>query len=1509
MRKSTFLLSLGVMASMLASPVSAQTIQLHRGEPLKVMPKLTAKERAARQKAFAAQYPLVAQRKSIKHVASPFREVRPNIPFRPSVAKKAAGLTATGSIPFWTILAYSQGWPVDEEGNVTNQGGIYEMTTGSSVSFEPLAMNPSMIQAGGAAVQDGVYYHMSADFSYAQIFGIVLANLYSYDIETWEPTAESGASMSSNMELIAVETAQAADGTTYGEFYTSDLSALEYGIVDYAAKSRTTIGTATHTMVALGVTNDGRLYGVATDGNFYQISTIDGTETLIGATGLTISDEEGYYGQTGEVDPQTNTFYWSAIETDGTSGLYTIDLATGQATQIGSFADGEVQTYDMISPGKTADENAPAKAENLIATFANGSTSGTLTFTAPSKTYGGADLTGNLDYVVSVNNVETANGTTSAGEATTVSLTDVPEGMVKFSVVTANAAGLSPKSNVSAWVGYDVPVAPANVNLVVDADKKATVTWDAVTEGMHSGYVAGVTYDVVRIAGKDSTTIATGINATTATDQISGPLASYVYAVRAHNGSRVSAWANSNGEVVGEAMEVPYFEGFDNEANFSLFTVIDANNDGRGWQYVAPTGYTFPGSVYYRYSAENPGDDWLITPPIKLTAGREYVISYIAQPYSKNYPERLEVKYGSSATVEGMTTELLPSTDITEKKVYTQNFTPAAAGNYFFGFHAISDKDEFYLDIDSISIELGALPTSPAAPTINVIPDATGALTAKVRVTAPSTQIDGNPLAGLSKIVLKRDGAVIHEFANPAPGATVEFDDVVTKDGTYNYTAIPYVGEEYGHKGEARAFIGVDIPLDPQNATAADLTSSIKITWDAIGNVGANGGLVDPAGVTTYLYDVTPDGYLSDEPTDSVVNGTSFTVTFNTNEGDPDLKLFGLLNANRAGSTSAISVGLPVGLPATLPFRESVSGGELVNNWWLERDGGSSYTNAWAFTTESSADNDGGSFIYTATADSVSSSINTYKVSLKGASNPMLIFSDRLTGATSATAGSASVGIQTPDGVTTVEYSKEFNGDTDWTEHIVDLSSYASYDWVLVKFIGTSDVAPVNYGLDKIIIADVYDDDLSAELTAPERVVKGQTINATVKITNEGRNDQSSYTLNVYADDAVVKTIAVDKTLKAFSDTTIVVAVPTSPVSEQTEMKVKAEVVLDADLELDNNVSEATVALATSTKPTVESATRNGNDIEWVAPTASSEEVTEDFESYEPFVNPFGDWTTIDGNPEASRGGFFQSYTYPGQGAAGSFVVFNADAIVEGAFDQNEGLRGHEESRQFAGMPYEYIGEEFVDGDNYLVSPMLSGEAQTIKFYARNQAPDASTDYPESFTVLASSTDNTKEAFTTTVKPTTTLTGGQWQEFTVDLPEGTRYFAIHQTSSGSGAGNFLLSVDDVTYKVGSDMPVGYNIYRDGELVGHVDGSGNTTYTDSAAPEGTHTWSVTAVYADGEESAPVEAQDVTAITEIVKDGKPFDVYTLGGVRVLTQTKSLNGLAPGVYIVNNHKVIVK
>ena len=556
--------------------------------------------------------------------------------------------------------------------------------------------------------------------------------------------------------------------------------------------TRTTIGSISHHYAALGVTREGNLYGVASDGNLYKIDNATAKETLIGSTGIKLEDAlENFYGQTGEIDQSTNTFYWAAVNMEGASALYTVNLETAAVTKIADFANRD-QFYGMVIPPAQAADGAPAAADSIGVDFPGGATSGSITFEAPVKTYGGGDLDASkeLTYKVYVNGAEKAEGTALPGDRIVTQLENLAEGSNRFMVIFSNSEGDGAKTAKEVYIGFDTPKPATDVKLTIDKDAaKATISWTAPEEGVNGGYVGNLTYNVVRYP--DGTKVATAITDTSLTDYLSkDKYELYSYGVTVVSNGKASDEAKSNTMLFGNAISVPYTETFDTESAFNTFTVDDANTDGDTWTYSSRVK-----SALYEFSKDNKADDWLITPPIKLEKNKIYTVSFDANSGIASYPERMEVMYGTGAEPAKLTQTLMPATVLPRAvTTYSYDIVMTEDDNVNFGFHAISDANMYQLTLDNIKVSEGRPAVVPGVPSgLKVEAGADGALEANVTLTAPAQDVAGGALTeNLTRLELLRGDSVVKTFTNVAPGATLTFKDVYTKFGNGTYTAVAY---------------------------------------------------------------------------------------------------------------------------------------------------------------------------------------------------------------------------------------------------------------------------------------------------------------------------------------------------------------------------------------------------------------------------------------------------------------------------------------------------------------------------------------------------------------------------------------------------------------------------------------------------------------------------------------------------------------------------------------------
>lgn len=1516
------------------------------------MKKVSQAEMARNQKDFEAKYPLLAMQKDVRQRHSNFPDATRRMFNFTTPAIKKAPLFANANSTIWVNLYSKEGWTYSQH----DPYGYYSFHPTNPITYTSLyeTMDQNVARYG-IQYTEGHIYGVNLDTQYSA-YGIIFEYLYDTNTETGETTMEN-LDYTRSINLAAVETAQASDGTVYGEFYSPSGQSLEWGTVDYSTKERTTIGPATNIYVALGITNDGQLYGIATNGNLYSINKSNGVETLVGPTGLTLADGAGqYYGQTGEIDQRDNTFYWAAIDVNGQGGFYEVDLTSGNATKI---ADENDQIFGMLIPIPEAADGAPAKISSASADFGTADLNGTISFTAPTKTYAGADLTGDLTYTIKANDSIVATGNTTAGASVNADVQLKAGGQYQFVITTTNEAGESPKFKINKWIGYDAPTEVSNITLTKENDQTVLVSWNAPSEGTHGGTLDDIVYDIYRISNNDTLKIASDIEDTTYRDSLTETAIKYYnYGIVAKSQGQSNMAISRDGIVAGTAVEPTWTDEFNNENDFKLFSVIDANNDGTTWSYDS-----YRNAATSFYNSRNGNDDWLMTPPIHMASGRVYNVTFKTRNINERWANSMEVKYGSDATAEAMSNTLLetftPSVDF---KTYSLEIKPDADGRYYVGFHDNTEKaSQMCVLVDSFVVEAGAKFTAPDSVTnLSISPAQRGRLNATISFIAPVKNVNGDDIATIDSFVIKRDGKAITTIGATNAGASVSYiDKSVPSHGNHIYEVTPYIAGDFGRKTSSSAFIGQDSPKAPENLSFIDYDNNILAQWTALSDEGANGGYVNPSEVKVSFWNVQRvDGQYSmtDSLTASVPGALSVEIPYNTErttapDGKTQTLYYVAYRADGTGGSSGTYVesSIVVGPSINLPYKESLAGGNIDNNFaWM--NGNLQYANNsraadWRIVADNSADGDGGSFLWSPydvrsgfhndhyyISDGDELSINTPKISLRGATNPKLYF---YINTIENDAANLRVQILTPDGVThegaNIDLSTIKPG---WTLRNVDLNPYKNERYIIVRFLGVAQGDNVSIGIDNINVFDQLLYNLKASgIEVPKRLTAGKSGKVNVYVENYGASTVSNYNVILYADDKPVDTLTIDRELPVLAKDTVTLNLPVA-INQENDIRVHAYVDFDNELEPDDNATEDKIVKVKASEYTKVSdlSAKTGDDnaisLSWSKPpVAQPTEVTEDFESYDAFSTDFDEWSLVDGD-HGLAGGIFNGLDYPGQGTAFAFDVFNPTAIsdVYDILGSNPGLTPHS-GKQFAGAPYaENSSENLVDADNWLISPELSGHKQAIRFYAFNTALQGSrgtTVYNEKFDVLYSTTNNDTASFIVLQNDTAdganlSTDAANWKEITVELPEGAKYFAIHhKTEAGS---NFLFGIDDVDFAkaaVGaSDSIVAYNIYRDGELISSVN-SNDLTFEDYDADDGNHIYNVTVVYEDAEgntnesgfsNNASIEVingiNDIKANTEGL-----FDIYTIDGKTVKLGAKNLNGLAKGIYIINDKKYIIK
>lgn len=611
-----------------------------------------------------------------------------------------------------TIIAgvrKADSWTMDN-----TKEGIYslELKEGGELTQLNEGVSKNLAPLGGAVYVDGKMDGIN--FTAVEDYGGMsyIVRHVQYNMEDWSLNYNK---MLSDLDRNFISSCGLAHdpvtGKNYGIFFNFNLDwqvvDRKFGTIDFTNEqpSREVISVMNTPMVAIACDNDGVLYGIGQDGFLYIINKSNGNVSIVGDTGI---ENLSTQPMSAVVDPKTNKLYWNVVNTSYKAAIYELDKQTGTATKVIDTPDNAVLVNMYIAEPQAADD-APAAVDNLSAVFEGEETTGNVSFTAPTTSYLGDPISGTLNYTISANGEEKATGTVEVG-ATVEQTISAEVGDNEIVVTVSNQAGMSPEAKVNVYVGPDTPMAPEDVVFEYDYDnKEVSLAWKAPAKGIHDKDLQAdqLTYVIRRMEG--DVMVAENVQDTNYKFQYSqNELAPVYFTVAATNKGVVTGEAApSNKAVIGNPLAVPYTQRFNSGSSFDLFTVVNANNDSKTWEWGK--NYSGDGRAEYFYNRELDADDWLITPPVYLFADAEYELKFDAQTAYVNCLDYLGVAYGRGFDVAAYETLF---DKITLNEPQSQTFTksdiiPSVSGAYYFGFHAFSPYQYGgLLLIDNISITL-----------------------------------------------------------------------------------------------------------------------------------------------------------------------------------------------------------------------------------------------------------------------------------------------------------------------------------------------------------------------------------------------------------------------------------------------------------------------------------------------------------------------------------------------------------------------------------------------------------------------------------------------------------------------------------------------------------------------------------------------------------------------------------------------------------------------------------
>lgn len=228
-----------------------------------------------------------------------------------------------------------------------------------------------------------------------------------------------------------------------------------------------------------------------------------------------------------------------------------------------------------------------------------------------------------------------------------------------------------------------------------------------------------------------------------------------------------------------------FYENFAAEENFTNnWVVLDNNNDKSTWlndRDSEPDADGGKGIARYQYNSKNAADDYLTTKnPVTLKAGANCISFYYRTSSSTNYPERFEVLYGKSSDVSTMTViASLIDKKTAEWVASINDFEVAEAGDYYFSFHAISEKNKGSIYIDNIAIDEGSFNGVPDIALENLILPPSDCTLGSSPIKVTVKNLGTGPINGFS---------LYYELEDENIKVTQEFTDVIAADASLDVT-------------------------------------------------------------------------------------------------------------------------------------------------------------------------------------------------------------------------------------------------------------------------------------------------------------------------------------------------------------------------------------------------------------------------------------------------------------------------------------------------------------------------------------------------------------------------------------------------------------------------------------------------------------------------------------------------------------------------------------------------
>lgn len=410
-------------------------------------------------------------------------------------------------------------------GKTSSKKGVHKFQAETPATFESIyPFSSYYVSEGGGVFTDNQFIFVEKTYS-----SNTLKVIKYLDIDN--PSTYSLGDEVTNLPVTSTHTALCQDpssGQIYGIFYNESGSANKYffGTLNPTTGLSTKIQDVAFTSfpTAIAINKDGDVYVITKADGILHKGTKAGNFTEVGELSEKPYPSGSEYTMAMTFDPNDGTLYWSRYNPGFGYDFCTINPATCEVTILGDHGS----TYMMACAlyiAKNPTEADPKELSDFSVTADGFNTTLTVSFTVPSQTVGGANLTGDLKTYVVIDGEFVDNGAKMAPGAKYTKDFNVSDGKhnIMAWVTTSDAEPLaSKKSSMEYFAGQDIPEAVSELTATKGENDNITITWTAPTIGITGGNfnVEALRYKInicPNSNGEEGEEVATGLNTCTYT--------------------------------------------------------------------------------------------------------------------------------------------------------------------------------------------------------------------------------------------------------------------------------------------------------------------------------------------------------------------------------------------------------------------------------------------------------------------------------------------------------------------------------------------------------------------------------------------------------------------------------------------------------------------------------------------------------------------------------------------------------------------------------------------------------------------------------------------------------------------------------------------------------------------------------------------------------------------------------------------------------------------------------